>query len=61
MYSQSSQLNYLVIDLSHKGWTKNNSYIEVTQENSIKSSLQNSLLYILLQMVRANYCAPYPK
>jgi len=24
-------------------------------------SLQNSLLYILLQIVHANYCAPYPK
>ena len=27
----------------------------------IKSSLQNSLPYILLQMVCASYCAPYPK
>jgi len=33
----------------------------VTQENSIESSLQNSLPYILLQMVRASYCAPYSK
>jgi len=33
----------------------------VTQENLIKSSLQNSLPYILLQMVCANYCVPYPK
>jgi len=40
---------------------KNNSCIRVIQENSIKSSLQNSLPYILLQIVRANYCAPYPK
>ena len=40
---------------------KNYSYIRETQENSIKSSLQNSLSYILLQMVHANYCAPYPK
>jgi len=31
------------------------------QENSIKSSLQNSLPYILLQIVCASYCAPYPK
>ena len=38
-----------------------NSCIRVTQENSIESSLQNSLPYILLQMVYANYCAPYPK
>ena len=33
----------------------------VIQENSIESSLQNSLSYILLQMVRASYCVPYPK
>jgi len=33
----------------------------VTQENLIKSSLQNSLPYILLQRVCASYCAPYPK
>ena len=38
-----------------------NSCIRVTQENSIESSLQNSLSYILLQMVCASYCAPYPK
>jgi len=40
---------------------KNNSYIRETQENSIKSSLQNSLPYILLQMVHPNYYALYPK
>jgi len=33
----------------------------VTQENSIESSLQNSLPYIFLQMVCASYCVPYPK
>ena len=33
----------------------------VIQENLIKSSLQNSLPYILLQTVCANYCASYPK
>jgi len=33
----------------------------VTQENSIKSSLQNSLSYILLQMVYTSYCASCPK
>ena len=33
----------------------------VTQENSIENSLQNSLSYILLQMVHANYCVSYPK
>jgi len=35
--------------------------IGLIQENLIKSSLQNSLPYILLQMVHASYCAPYPK
>ena len=35
--------------------------LEKIQENSIKSFLQNSLPYILLQMVCANYCAPYSK
>ena len=35
--------------------------IRETQENSIESSLQNSLSYILLQMVHASYCAPCPK
>ena len=33
----------------------------VTQENSIEFLVQSSLPYILLLMVRANYCAPYPK
>ena len=33
----------------------------ITQENSIVSSLQNSLSYILLQIVCARYCASYPK
>ena len=33
----------------------------VTQENLIESSLQNSLSYILLQMVHARYCASYSK
>jgi len=40
---------------------KNNPCIRVTQENSIKIPLQTSLPYILLLMVHANYCAPYPK
>ena len=61
MCSQSSQLDYLVIDLSPKSWTKNNFCIGIIQENLIKSSLQNSLPYILLQMIYANYCALYPK
>ena len=32
----------------------------VIQENSIESSLQNSLSYIPLQIVHASYCASYP-
>ena len=40
---------------------KNNSCIRKTQENSIEISLQTSLPYILLLMVCANYCVPYPK
>ena len=31
------------------------------QENLIKIPLQTSLSYILLPMVHAHYCAPYPK
>ena len=33
----------------------------VTQENLIEFLLQSSLPYILLPMVHASYCAPYPK
>ena len=40
---------------------KNNSCIRETQENSIEILLQTGLPYILLLMVCANYCAPYPK
>ena len=32
----------------------------VTQENSIEFLIQSSLPYILLLMVHAHYCAPYP-
>jgi len=43
-------------------WDKGQTLVlEKTQENLIESSLQNSLLYILLQMVHASYCTPYPK
>jgi len=43
-------------------WDKGQTLVlEKTQENLIKSSLQNSLPYILVQMVCASYCAPYPK
>ena len=41
--------------------SRNNSCIGVTQENSIEFLVQSSLPYILVPMVRANYCAPYPK
>ena len=40
---------------------RNNSCIRKTQENSIEIPLQNRLPYILLLMVHAHYCAPYPK
>ena len=50
-----------VINLSPKGWTKNNSCIGVTQENSMEILLQSSLPYILLLIVHAYYYAPYPK
>jgi len=35
--------------------------IRLTQENSIEFLVQSSLPYILVSMVCANYCAPYPK
>jgi len=40
---------------------KNNFCIRETQENSIEIPLQTSLPFILLPMVCAHYCAPYPK
>ena len=50
-----------VMNLSLRVGNKNNSYIRVTQENSMEIPLQSSLSYILLLMVHAYYCAPYPK
>ena len=41
--------------------SRNNSCIGVTQENSIEFQVQSGLPYILISMVHANYCAPYPK
>jgi len=35
--------------------------IREIQENSIEFQVQSSLPYILIPMVRANYCASYPK
>ena len=40
---------------------KNNSCIRETQENSIEFLVQSSLPYILLLIVHAHYCVPYPK
>ena len=40
---------------------KKESCIGITQENSIESSLQDSLPYIPIHMVCASYCASYPK
>jgi len=43
-------------------WDKGQTLIlEKIQENSIESSLQSSLPYILVQMVHASYCTPYSK
>ena len=54
------EMDNVVILIFRIGY-KNYSCIRETHENSIRNSLQNSLPYILLQMVCANYCAPYPK
>ena len=50
-----------VMNLFLRVGNKNNSCIRETQENSIEFQVQSSLSYILIPMVRANYCAPYPK
>jgi len=50
-----------VMNLFLRVGNKNNSCIRETQENSIEFQVQSSLPYILIPMVRANYCAPYPK
>jgi len=43
-------------------WNKGQTLVlEKIQKNLIKSFLQSSLSYILVQMVHASYCAPYPK
>ena len=51
----------IVMNLFLRVGNKNNSCIRETQENSIEFQVQSSLPYILIPMVRANYCAPYPK
>ena len=48
------------MNLFLKVGSKNNSCIRETQENSIEFLVQSSLSYILLLMVRAHHCAPYP-
>jgi len=40
---------------------KMNLVLGLTQENSIESSIQSRLFYIPIQIVYANYYAPYPK
>ena len=50
-----------VMNLFLRVRNKNNFCIRETQENSIEIPLQSSLPYILLPMVCAHYCAPYPK
>ena len=43
-------------------WDKGQTLVlEKIQENSIESSLQDSLPYILVQMVHATYCTTYSK
>ena len=50
-----------VMNLFLRVGNKNNSCIRETQENSIEFQVQSSLPYILIPMVCADYCAPYPK
>ena len=50
-----------VMNLFLRVGNKNNSCIRETQENSIEFQVQSILPYILIPMVRANYCASYPK
>jgi len=58
-FSARGALNVIILIL-RVGY-KNNSCIREIQENSIEIPLQTGLPYILLPMVCANYCAPYPK
>ena len=61
---------YLAVMMQLSGYCYNSKSLEldyevtlywITQENLIESSLQNSLSYILLQIVYARYCASYSK
>ena len=59
--TETSAWSNSVMNLFLRIGNKNNSYIRETQENSIEFIVQSSLPYILLLMVCAHYCAPYPK
>ena len=58
---QLAAMQALVMNQDSRVKSRNNSCIGVTQENSIEFLVQSSLPYILVPMVCANYCAPYPK
>jgi len=49
------------MDQDSKGEVKKQLLYWVTQENLIEFLIQSSLPYILSPMVRASYCASYPK
>ena len=62
LYAQVSSHNTnIVIILNSKSGIKEQLLYWVTQENLIEIPLQTNLSYILLTMVCAHYCAPYPK
>jgi len=52
--------NIIVMNLFLRVGNKNNSCSRETQENLIEFLVQSSLPYILLLMVHAHYCVPYP-
>ena len=61
-YYNSGRIEWLLLWIkTQRVKSRNNPCIGVTQENSIEFPVQSSLPYILVPMVHANYCAPYPK
>ena len=61
--TRQAQKLHMVVDVMNlflRVGNKNNSCIRETQENSIEFLRQSNLPYILIPMVCANYCAPYP-
>ena len=54
-------MDHGVMNLFLRVGNKNNSCIREIQENLIEFLVQSSLPYILVPMVRAGCCAPYPK